>query len=83
MDTEGGMDRYGQRSGKERHEPTNEEDEIEIKTKGERSNREGNSVQLSRSVVSDSLPPHEPQHARPPCPSPTPRVHPNSCPLSQ
>ena len=37
------------------------------------------SVQLSCSVVSDSLQPHELQHARPPCPSPTPRVHPNSC----
>ena len=34
------------------------------------------------SVVSDSLWSHEPQHARPPCPSPTPRVHPNPCPLS-
>ena len=33
------------------------------------------SVQFSRSVVSDSLRPHEPQHARPPCPSPTPGVH--------
>ena len=41
------------------------------------------SVQFSRSVMSDSLWPHEPQHARPPCPSPTPRVHPNPCPLSQ
>ena len=40
------------------------------------------SVQFSRSVVSDSLRPHELQHARPPCPSPTPRVHPNPCPLS-
>ena len=40
-------------------------------------------VQFSRSVVSDSLRPHESQHARPPCPSPTPRVHPNSCPSSQ
>ena len=38
------------------------------------------SVQFSRSVVSDSLQPHEPQHARPPCPSPTPGVHPNPCP---
>ena len=38
--------------------------------------------QFSRSVVSDSLQPHESQHARPPCPSPTPRVYPNSCPLS-
>ena len=37
------------------------------------------SVQFSRSVVSNSLWPHESQHARPPCPSPTHRVHPNSC----
>ena len=41
------------------------------------------SVQFSLSAVSDSLQPHEPQHARPPCPSPTPRVHPNPCPLSR
>ena len=41
------------------------------------------SVQFSHSVVSDSLWPHELQHARPPCPSPTPRAYPNSCPLSQ
>ena len=34
------------------------------------------SVQFIRSVMSDSLQPHEPQHARPPCPSPTPGVHP-------
>ena len=40
------------------------------------------SVQFSCSVVSDSLQPHESQHARPPCPSPTPGVHSNSCPLS-
>ena len=33
------------------------------------------SVQFSRSVMSDSLRPHESQHARPPCPSPTPGVH--------
>jgi len=38
--------------------------------------------QFSHSVVSDSLQPPELQHARPPCPSPTLRVHPNSCPLS-
>ena len=37
------------------------------------------SVQFSWSVMSDSLWPHELQHARPPCPSPTPRVYPNSC----
>ena len=41
------------------------------------------SVQFSRSAVSDSLRPHEPQHTRPPCPSPTPGVYPNPCPLSQ
>ena len=41
------------------------------------------SVQFSRSVVSDSLQPHESQHARPPCPSPTPRVHSDSLPSSQ
>jgi len=41
------------------------------------------SVQFSCSVVSDSLQPHELQHTRPPCSSPTPRVHPNPCPLSQ
>ena len=41
------------------------------------------SVQFSHSVVSDSLRPQEPQHARPPCPSPTTRIYPNSCPLSQ
>ena len=41
------------------------------------------SVQFSHSVVSDSLQFHEPQHARPPCLSPTPGVHPNPCPLGQ
>ena len=41
------------------------------------------SVQFSHSVVSDSLRPHESQHARPPCPSPTPGVHPDSHPSSQ
>ena len=41
------------------------------------------SVQFSHQVVSDSLGPHESQHARPSCPSPTPGVDPNSCPLSR
>ena len=41
------------------------------------------SVQFSCSVVSNSLWPHGLQHARLPCPSPTPRVYPNSCPLSR
>ena len=41
------------------------------------------SVQFSHSVLSNSLRPHELQHARLPCPSPTPGVYSNSCPLSQ
>ena len=41
------------------------------------------SVQFSCSLVSNSSQPHESQHARPPCPSPTPGVYSNSCPLSQ
>ena len=39
-------------------------------------------VQFSYSVTSDSLRPHGTQHTRPPCPSPTPGVYPNSCPLN-
>jgi len=42
-----------------------------------------NAVQFSHPVVADSLRPHELQYAGPPCPSPTPGVHSNSCPLSQ
>ena len=42
-----------------------------------------NSVQFSCSVVSNSLRPHGLQHATPPCPSPTPRVHSDSCPLTR
>ena len=45
--------------------------------------RQISSVQFSHSVVSISLWPHESQHARPPCPSPTPGVHSDSCPSSQ
>ena len=41
------------------------------------------SVKFSHSVVSDSLRPHGLQQARPPCPSPTPGGHQNSCPLSR
>ena len=40
-------------------------------------------VQFSRSVMSDSLRPHESQHVRPPCPSPAPGVYSNSCPSSR
>ena len=42
-----------------------------------------NTVQFSHSVMPDSLRPHGLQHSRPPCPSPTPRVYPDSCPLSR
>ena len=45
--------------------------------------KKNQSVQFSLSVVSNSLRPHEPQHVRPPCPSPTPRVHSDSRPSSQ
>ena len=44
---------------------------------------QSSSVQFTCSVMSDSLWAHGPQHTRPPCPSPTPRVYPNSCPLNQ
>ena len=50
---------------------------------GDDTHENPSSVQFSHSVMSDSLWPHEMKHARPPCPSPTPRVHPNPCPLSQ
>ena len=43
----------------------------------------GCDVHFSHSVVSDSLRPHESQHTRPPCPSPTPRVYSNPCPSSR
>ena len=52
-------------------------------TQTHKSTRRSGSVQFSCSVVSDSLRPHESQHARPPCPSSTPRVHPDSHPSSQ
>ena len=42
-----------------------------------------NSVQFSRSVLYETLRPHKSQHARPPCPSPKPRVHTNPGPSSQ
>ena len=45
---------------------------------GRKTIKQVSSVQFSRSVLSESLQSHEAQHARPPCPSPTPRVHPNS-----
>ena len=41
------------------------------------------SVQFSRQIISDSLQLHEPQHARLPCPSPTPGIYPNSCPSNR
>ena len=56
---------------------------IEFSSNTEASRNCGKAVQFSRSVMSDSLWPHEPQHARPPCPSPTPGVHQNPCPSSR
>ena len=50
---------------------------------GSNYNLQFNSVQFSHSVMSQSLWPHELQHAKPPYPSPTPRVHPNPRPVSQ
>ena len=56
---------------------------IRITAKGCSSHLQFSSIQFSHSVLSDSLRPHESQHARPSCPSPTPGVYPNSCPLSR
>ena len=54
-----------------------------LKLKANNYNLKYNSVRFSHSVMSDSLRPHELRHARPPCPSPTPGVHSNSCPSSR
>ena len=51
--------------------------------KGHQVSKQQIKIQFSHSVVSDSLGPDELQHTRPPCPSPTLRVYPNSCPLSR
>ena len=51
-------------------------------TESQDSHIQFSSVQFSHSVVSNSLWPHGPQHTTPPCPSPTPEVHPNPCPSS-
>ena len=59
------------------HQHTNKEDVVHIY------NGIFSSVQFSRSVVSNSLRPHESQHTRPPCPSPTPGVYSNACPSSR
>ena len=63
--------------------PNNSKDIFFLNAYGKFSRIEYQSVQFSCSVVSDSLPPHGLQHARLPCPSPSPRVCPNSYPLSQ
>ena len=56
---------------------------LELEKSKKKSIIQFSSVQFSRSVVSDSLQPHELQHTRPPCPSPTPGVHSDSRPSSQ
>ena len=66
-----------------RNTPSDTEVHAEHQPRVDRSTWPISSVQFSRSVMSDSLRPHEPQHARTPCPSPTPKVQPNPCPLSQ
>ena len=55
---------------------------MKVKEESEQVGLKLSSVQFSHSVVSDSLRPHEVQHARPPCPSPTAGVYANPCPLS-
>ena len=52
---------------------------LKVKEESEKVSLKLSSVQFSHSVVSDSLRPHESQHARPPCPSPTPGVYSDSC----
>ena len=61
---------------------TKEKKRVLYKNKGEIQEVDNRSDKISRSVMSDSLQPHESQHTRPPCPSPTPRAYSNSCPLS-
>ena len=56
---------------------------VRVDRKQQKSVKPFRSDQISCSVVSDSLRPHESQHARPPCPSPTPGVHSDSRPSSQ
>ena len=56
---------------------------MQVKEESEKPALKLSSVQFTHSVVSDSLRPHELQHARSPCPSPTPGVHPNPCPSSR
>ena len=62
-----------------------EDGQVMFEKKPYEQNLEGGDSSVSHfthSVMSDSLQPHRLQHARPPCPSPTPGVYPNSCPLS-
>ena len=66
-----------------RYRPTDVENRFMSTKRKREGGKVRSSVQFSRSVVSDSLWHHEPQHARPPCPSPTAGVYSNSCPLSQ
>ena len=68
--------------GIEPRSPTLQEDSLPAELPG-KPLETPQSVQFSHSVMSVSLRPHESQHARPPCPSQTPGIHSDSCPLSQ
>ena len=63
--------------------PAVQADSLPTELPGKHTFQDISSVQFSRSVVSDSLGPHESQHTRPLCPSPAPGVYPNPCPLSR
>ena len=83
----GGLSRKASRAHLEKSVRESLSDKVALgkgseRSEGERVGNRFSSVQFSRSVVSDSLQPHESQHTRPPCPSPTPGVYPNPCPLS-
>ena len=57
--------------------------DMEVEEEQEEGKDQNSVISQFSSVVCDSLRPHELKHARPPCPSPTPGVHPNPCPLCQ
>ena len=75
-------EREGEREAKRGRKREKEEGREQTRREGKEEERKRRR-EFSHSVVSDSLQPHGLQHARSPCPSPTPRVYSNSCPLSR